>query len=81
MITHLNPKPLGTIPRGGPRLKDGGPLNPLGIDPIGPPLPKPRPLIFFSKNDELKHNQLNVQNQPSSTIKTGNSYKKYLCFQ
>lgn len=36
--------PRGNIPRNIPRLIPGGPLKPLGIELIGPPLPMPRPL-------------------------------------
>lgn len=40
---YRKPIPRGIIPRIIPR-RIGGPLNPLGIEFIGPPRPKPRPL-------------------------------------
>lgn len=47
---YLKPIPRFIIPLNIPRLIAGGPLNPLGIEPIGPPpLPSPRPLKLPKK--------------------------------
>lgn len=43
------------MPLKSPRLKAGGPLNPLGIEPIGPPLPSPRPLKKSYNKRDLEH--------------------------
>lgn len=45
-FSYRNVIPLGIIPRNIPLLMIGGPLNPLGIEFIGPPLPIPLPLLI-----------------------------------